>query len=142
MTRAHISKQLRDFVNQRAQGCCEYCLLNQTDADSPHQVDHLMPLKHSGQTVSENLALACQLCNRYKGSDLGAIDPASVRLVALFNPRVDNWTDHFELDGARIVGLTLAGRATVAVLRLNQEARLLDRITLIEAGRYPPSIKQ
>jgi HNH endonuclease len=38
-----------------------------------HQVDHLISLKHDGQTVSVNLALACLDYNRYKGSDLAVL---------------------------------------------------------------------
>ena len=139
MPRTHIPIELRRLVVERAHECCEYCLLHQDDAESPHQVDHLIAIEHSGQTISENLALACQLCNRYKGSDLATIDPAEGKIVPLFNPRTQIWSEHFELAGAQILGLTSTGRATVELLRLNDEARLLDRQALIDAGRYPLS---
>lgn len=137
MSRVYIPAELRHLVCERARWCCEYCLLHQDDADAPHQFDHLIALKHDGRTVSENLALACQLCNRYKGSDLAAIDPLTGAPAWLFNPRQQKWHEHFELVGARIIGLTPAGRATVEVLRLNAPSRLIDRQSLLDVGRYP-----
>lgn len=103
-----------------------------------HHIDHLIALKHGGETVFENLALACQLCNRYKGADFMAFDPQSRIAVPLFNPRLHLWKEHFTLRAERINGLTEVGRATVELLRLNSEARLMDRRLLIEAERYPP----
>lgn len=140
MARTPIPSALRRLVIERAQGRCEYCLLHQDDAEAPHQIDHLIALKHEGQTVSENLALACQLCNRHKGSDLAAIDPSDGQVVQLFNPRMQSWGEHFQLSGASIAGLTPSGRATVKRLRLNDESRLIDRQTLMETGRYPPHL--
>ena len=77
-------------------------------------------------------------CNQFKGSDLAAIDPVERVIVPLFNPRIQRWSNHFQLVGVRIVGLTPVGRATLALLRLNDEARLIDRQMLIEARLYPP----
>jgi len=139
MPRTPIPAAIRQLVIQRAHECCEYCRLHQDDADSTHQMDHLIAIKHGGLTVGENLALACQLCNRYKGPDLAAIDPVGGMIVPIFNPRTQNWSEYFTLAGATIIGLTPAGRATVELLRLNDAARLTDRQTLMTAGRYPPS---
>jgi hypothetical protein len=57
--------------------------------------------------------------------------------VPLFNPRMQNWDDHFELSGAQIIGRTAIGRATVSLLRLNDDERLSYRQSLIDAERYP-----
>jgi hypothetical protein len=138
MPRVYIPSAIRLEVIERADGQCEFCLLHQDDAETPHQIDHLIAIKHGGRTIAENLALACQLCNRHKGSDLTAIDPEGSAIVPLFNPRAQKWEDHFGLQGARIVGLTPSGRATVILLRLNGEDRLIDRNALAAAGRYPP----
>ena len=85
----------------------------------------------------ENLALSCAVCNRRKGSDIGAVDPQTGSLVPLFNPRTGRWADHFRLDGSHILGLTASGRATVDLLRLNAFERLTERDALIRLGRYP-----
>jgi len=59
--------ELRRQVVERAGHCCEYCLLPQELAASTPQVDHVIAEKHGGQTVIENLALSCTVCNRRKG---------------------------------------------------------------------------
>lgn len=138
MPRAYVPAAIRRFTVERAHQCCEYCLLHQDDAEAPHQIDHLISIKHGGQTITENLALACQLCNRYKGSDVTAIDPLYGEILPVFNPRTQTWNEHFDLVGARLVGLTATGRATVGLLRLNDAARLIDRQALIDVRRYPP----
>ena len=43
-----------------------------------HEIDHVIAEKHGGQTDKDNLALACTLFNKYKGSDLAFIDPERV----------------------------------------------------------------
>ena len=71
-------------VIRRAAERCEYCLLHQDDRPETHQVDHVIAIKHRGQTVSENLALACALCNNAKGSDIASIDPVTDMIAPLF----------------------------------------------------------
>ncbi len=136
---AHIPSALRDQVFKRAKQCCEYCLIHEDDVPESHEIDHLIARKHGGQAIAENLALACLPCNRYKGSDLTAIDPETQAVVPLFNPRVQVWTEHFRLVGAQIVGLTPTGRATESLLQFNLPVRLDNRRLLIEKGRYPPA---
>lgn len=137
MSPVTISASLRRLVIERAAGRCEYCLIHQAFSPYTHEVDHLIARKHGGQTVAGNLALACLPCNRRKGSDLTAIDPVSNEIVLLFNPRVQSWADHFALEGARVVGLTPTGRATVSLLALNAPIRLVERQALIAQGLYP-----
>jgi hypothetical protein len=55
-------------------------------------------------------------------------------VVLLFHPRKDQWGDHFSLEGARIVGLTPTGRATVWLLQMNSPGRIELRTTLMAAG--------
>jgi hypothetical protein len=138
MARVHIPNELRRLVTRRAAERCEYCLLHQDDRPEAHQVDHVIALKHGGQTVSENLALACALCNNAKGSDIASIDPMTREVALLYNPRAQRWQEHFQLVDLHIVGLTPTGRATAALMQLNDEQRLLDRQTLMAAGLYPP----
>jgi 5-methylcytosine-specific restriction endonuclease McrA len=129
--------ELRHEVSRRAGNRCEYCLLHQDFAASTHQVDHVIAEKHRGPTNSENLALSCTICNRRKGSDIGALDPETGQLVRVFSPRTQKWQEHFELKDARIVGLTPEGRATVELLHFNSYERLAERAELIQAGHFP-----
>jgi len=138
VSRVHIPAPTRRLVTERAQGCCEYCRVHQEDSPFAHPVDHLIALKHGGQTEAGNLALACLDCNRHKGSDLTAIDPADGAIVPLFNPRWQAWAEHFTLDGAKIIGASSTGRATASLLRLNEYPRLMQREALVKARRYPP----
>lgn len=131
MTVPWIPSSLRQLVIERARGRCEYCLIHQDASIYSHEVDHIIALKHGGQTIAENLALSCLPCNRHKGSDLATFDPQSNEIVPLFNPRRQVWSDHFQLDGLHIVGITPTGRATVFLLMLNSPTRLLNRQVLI-----------
>jgi len=42
----------------------------------------------------------------------------------LFNPRSDQWSDHFVIQGGHIIGLTPTGRATVRLLNMNAPRRV------------------
>lgn len=139
MTRIPIPSGLRRLVWHRAKDRCEYCLHHDQDTTGRHVIDHIIAVKHRGLTEAENLALACVACNLHKGSDIATVDPLSEQLVPLFNPRRQVWSDHFGLDGARIVGLTPVGRGTVDVLQMNEPNRLELRAELMQQGRYPRS---
>ncbi|HBJ86978.1 MAG TPA: HNH endonuclease [Verrucomicrobiales bacterium] len=132
-----IPARLRRLVFERATGLCEYCLIHQSDAHLTFPVDHIISRKHRGPTTAANLALSCLRCNVAKGTDLGSLVSRPRRLVRLYHPRQDRWSDHFRLSGARIVPLTEIGEATVRLLDLNSPQRLLLRRTLAKAGRYP-----
>jgi hypothetical protein len=132
------SAEHRRQIAERAHHCCEYCLIPEELAASTHQVDHVIAEKHGGQTTLENLALSCTVCNRRKGSDIGSLDPVSGTLVPLFHPRTQAWSEHFQLDGVHIIGLTAEGRTTVAFLQLNAVERLMERAAWMRTGRYPP----
>ena len=114
-----VSARLRHLVFNRANGICEYCLAHQFDAAFTFQVDHVVSRKQRGRTTAANLALACLRCNLAKGTDAGAYIGRPPRLVRLFHPRQDKWTDHFHLRGARIVADTDEAAATIQLLQLN-----------------------
>ena len=132
-----VPERIRRQVRERAQGRCEYCLIHEADMYYPHEADHVIAEKHGGATSLENLAWACFYCNRFKGSDLASVDPASQKVVFLFNPREQSWKRHFRLNGGRIEGITASGRATVTLLHLNHAERVAYRLGLIDIGRYP-----
>ena len=127
----YIPDGLRRQIIERAGQCCEYCLIHQRDSLYAHEVDHIIPIKHRGETTADNLCLACLECNRHKGSDFGSFDPETGQITALFHPRQQVWDDHFRLDAAHIGPLSPEGRVTVFVLNLNDEIRVRGRQALI-----------
>jgi 5-methylcytosine-specific restriction endonuclease McrA len=124
-----MDANLRAAVRERAIQRCEYC--HRSQGDSPliaFHVEHIIPRKHGGSDVLENLALACPDCNLHKGSDLTGIDPETNSVARLFDPRTQSWIAHFAWDGPRITGRTAIGRVTVRVLDLNSPSRLRLRL--------------
>ncbi|HSF32151.1 MAG TPA: HNH endonuclease signature motif containing protein [Candidatus Tectomicrobia bacterium] len=131
---ANQSRKLRDFVEARADGCCEYCRRYQDMiGETFFEVEHIVPRARGGLTAPHNLAFACRRCNLLKGNATEAVDRRTGRLVPLYNPRRDRWSDHFRRsrDQLRIYGRTATGHATVALLRLKsadeQRARQIQR---------------
>ncbi|MGB3203467.1 MAG: HNH endonuclease signature motif containing protein [Crinalium sp.] len=137
MARPYLSPELRNLVAKRADYLCEYCLMLATDRPSGCQVDHIISLKHGGDTTAENLAYACLFCNLNKGSDLGSIIWRTGELVRFFNPRRDRWGEHFRLEGAMIQPLTDIGEVTARIFQFNSSDRLIERQVLIEVNSYP-----
>jgi hypothetical protein len=115
-------------------------LLPEAQAFFPHEPDHVIAAKHGGESIIDNLALACFDCNRFKGSDIASIDPESHKLTHLFNPRTQEWSEHFSIAGGIIKPLTAIGRVTASLLRLNLESRVEVRQILASVGRYPPTL--
>jgi hypothetical protein len=95
-----------------------------------------VPRQHGGESHRQNLAWACLRCNRYKGPNVGSFDPETGVLVPLFNPRTQNWADHFAREGATIQPRTAEGRVTVTILRLNDADRVAERQRLMVTGLY------
>jgi hypothetical protein len=110
--------------------------VHEEDAAFPHEVDHVISRQHGGQHNKDNLAYACMLCNRLKGTNLSSLDRAGA-LVRLYNPRSDVWRDHFRLDGAVIQPLTTEAEATARLLRFNLAERVRERAVFQKLGRYP-----
>jgi hypothetical protein len=127
---SYISSEIRQLVINRAASQCEYCQTPQAVAFFAFEMEHIIAEKHGGETVLENLALACPYCNRAKGSDLGSIDPISGVLTPFFHPRQQIWEEHFCFVGREIVPLTAHGRVTVKILQLNHPERLAQRLWL------------
>lgn len=132
-----ISAALRREVRKRAERRCEYCFMPDSEPLFPHEPDHIIATKHRGTTTKNNLAYACFDCNRAKGSDLASLDPETGALTALYNPRTQQWTDHFQFNGPVIEPLTPEGRVTGALLKLNLAVRVTIRDNLMREGRYP-----
>lgn len=132
-----IPATLRTLVARRASYRCEYCRSSEADSVNAFEVDHVFPIKHGGPTSLENLAYTCIICNRQKGSDMATSEYPSRQFVPLFNPRIDNWEEHFGLEDGVIIAKTDIGAATIKVLDLNQVERIIERRLQILSGSYP-----
>lgn len=104
------------------------------------EVEHIVPLAAGGTDAEENLWLACRNCNGFKHSKTHATDPLTNLETRIFNPRKQDWAEHFEFnpERAEIIGKTPCGRATVVALRLNYEQAVKARTLWVSVGFYPP----
>lgn len=133
----YVSAELRRIVATRAKFRCEYCLMPEIAAMVKFQVEHIISLKHGGSTTSENLAFACPICNSEKGTDIGTLLEDEDTLIRFFNPRKQEWSEHFFIDHGQILSKTEIGAATVKILQFNRLERMLERLELAGAGFYP-----
>jgi hypothetical protein len=131
--------RLYHLVAERAGHRCEYCLAFEKLSNSLFEVEHIRPRHTGGSDDESNLALSCRACNGSKGTAITAFDPLSGRIVRLFHPRTDPWSEHFDLDldNAVISGRTDSGRATVARLHMNDSQPLAARYLWIRLFAFP-----
>ena len=136
---SYIPKQLRREVTERANNCCEYCRLSRDDYAYPFHIEHITSQKHEGETETDNLALSCPTCNTNKGSDIASNDPITGEITRLFNPRTQEWDEHFHInfDSATIEALTAEGRVTIRLLKMNSQELVSLRKVLIKLKHYP-----
>jgi len=132
-----ISRKLRNSVIRRAKNRCEYCGLSQEGQEATFHIDHIIPVSVGGESVLDNLALACVSCSLRKAAREKAVDPVSGDEVSIYNPVKDIWDDHFYWDGFYLVGLTAIGRATVDALQMNRSLIIAIRREEFGLGRHP-----
>ena len=139
---AYISVELQRQIRSRFANCCVYCRTAESLIVTTFEFEHIVPLSKGGETTFENLCLACPSCNRYKATRQTATDPTTQEEVELFHPQKQSWTNHFEWneEATEIVGLTLIGRATVVVLKMNRPQLLRVRQMWVKMGEHPPAI--
>ena len=133
-------RKLRPAIAAAANHRCGYCQTQEVVSGVPLTVEHIVPTLQGGTYEEENLWLSCRLCNEAKGAQTQKADPQTGQLILLFNPRTQQWTDHFTWseDGVIILGLTPDGRATILALDLNSEFRMRSRALWVEIGKHPP----
>ncbi len=132
---SNISAFLRKLVVRRAENRCEYCRLSQKGQEATFHIDHIFPVASGGETVAENLALACVSCSLRKGAKETVIDPETKKEVPIFHPRKETWKEHFDWNSVKIIGITETGRATVKALNFNRPLILAIREEEILLGR-------
>jgi len=140
-----ISNETQQYVRQRADFLCEYCHSPEFLSTAPLTIDHILPKSLGGSDNSDNLALACRHCNGYRYNFVTGIDPQTEEAITLFNPRQQQWFEHFlwTADGLKIMGVTSVGRATCKRLDLNDERRpdkfiQASRRLWVMGGWHPP----
>lgn len=101
-------------------------------------VEHIVPRSLGGQSELDNLAWSCPGCNLHKAGRVGFPDPITGQRVALFNPRDEAWSDHFEWREFEIVPLSPSGRATCLALDVNSYRRICIRQAEAIFGLFPP----
>jgi hypothetical protein len=126
-------------VAERAEHRCEYCRAPEAIFNLSFEVEHIVPSSRGGPDDPANLALSCRACNLYKGDRTAGSDEESGAGISLFNPRMDDWGKHFEVDRATgaIRGLSALGRATISALQMNRPVQLAARLQWMRLSIYP-----
>lgn len=141
-----INEETKRAVRERATYLCEYCHSSERLSASRFTIDHIKPRSLGGSDDLENLALACRRCNERRYNFVASIDPESQETVPIFNPRFQEWDEHFIWtdNGILIEGTTPIGRATCIRLDLNdtrypeEDSIRETRRFWIKTGLHPP----
>jgi HNH endonuclease len=138
--KTYIPINIQRIIRELSHDYCEYCMLPSNFSTDFFHYEHIIPISLSGETILENLARSCGLCNNNKRDKISHIDPLSQQVVRLYHPRQDIWTDHFQWsdDDLHLVGLTSVGRATIELLKLNRINATNLRKLLKMADLHPP----
>lgn len=133
-----LPDSIRQQVRERAGRRCEYCLkLDNNGIDLyEHHVDHIRPIVHGDLSELDNLAWACFQCNSAKSGQIASYDPKTDELTLLFNPRTQNWNQHFRFNSAEIIRITPVGRVTLRILQMNDPAQIDLRQAMMRAKRW------
>lgn len=140
MGRKRVSKKDRKTITEQAHGCCEYCQSLEEFATQDFAIEHVKPISEGGKHDMENLALACHGCNWHKYNKTEGFDSVTSKYFPLFNPRKQNWLEHFAWsnDFLKIIGLTPVGRATIDTLYLNRQKLQNRRRLCYSVKLHPP----
>ncbi|MEQ9481641.1 HNH endonuclease [Coleofasciculus sp. F4-SAH-05] len=141
-----VNETVRQQVRERAKGLCEYCHSPEQICTTRFTIDHILPRSLNGSDHLNNLAFACRRCNERRYNFVAGYDHITETIVSLFNPRQQQWSDHFiwSADGKEILGTTPIGRATCDRLDLNdtrypeEESIRSARELWKRVGLHPP----
>ena len=139
---AYVPADLKRRVREHFFECCAYCRTAERLTVAIFECEHILPRSAGGETVFENLCLACPTCNRYKSSRTEAMDPGTQNSVSLFHPQREEWAHHFSWsEGATVIDAgTATGRATIAALRMNRTQLIRVRRMWVAMGEHPPEL--
>lgn len=132
-----IPVHFRLLVADRANYRCEYCHVPELFLATTFHIDHIFSQRHGGKTILENLAFCCPHCNQNKGTDVAMfVDDGLEETIRFFNPRRDNWNDHFEIKDGIIAPKTKIAEVTIRTLDFNLPERVMLRRELIRGGHF------
>ena len=136
---ARVPNRLALQVAARANYRCEYCRTPRSITAQTFHTDHIIPAVRTGETTLSNLSFACPHCNLHKQDHVEATDPRTNRATRLFNPRIDQWDEHFRwgVHCERLIGRTIIGRATIMALDLNNQILMRARVMWARLGLIP-----
>lgn len=103
-------------------------------------IDHILPKTLGGSKEIDHLALTCPWCNSRKWCGTQGADPETGEENVFFNPRQEEWFEHFQWDAdsiGELRGVTPTGRATVIGLKLNDPVFVALRSVLFSRGLFP-----
>ena len=138
----YVPVKLQRQVRAHFANCCAYCRTAEALTAAIFEFEHIIPHSAGGETVFENLCLACPTCNRYKAQRQMSPDPATEQIVPLFHPHRQVWTECFTWseDATEIIGLTPVGRATAFALKMNRPQLTRVRRMWVTLGEHPPKL--
>jgi HNH endonuclease len=145
---AYISVELQKQIRDKFANCCAYCLTAEFLTATTFEFEHIIPRSSGGETVVENLCLACPSCNRYKAVRVASlkenrqnvIDRVNEQTIPFFHPQFQAWSEHFSWneDASEIVGVTDVGRVTIEALKMNRSQLVRVRKMWVVLGEHPP----
>ena len=140
MAETYIPVAVQRLILSESKGFCEYCWSSSRFSPSSFHFDHILPVSKDGQSIFDNIARSCAGCNGLKQDKIESFDPLTRQSYRLYNPRKDNWSEHFEwsANGLIIEGITGIGRATVELLQVNRLGNTNLRELLKTVGLHPP----
>ena len=97
---------------------CAYCTTSEKELHKDFQIDHYLPQSKYPELANDylNLIWSCQECNNSKD------DYDSNATKKIFRPDKYDYSEHFELDGDKLIGKTPdVGFPTVILLNLNSK---------------------
>jgi hypothetical protein len=127
-------------IRLRFESACAYCHTSEFLTATTFEYEHITPVSAGGETIFENLCLACPTCNRFKADRVQAWDVVSQADAELFHPQQNRWRDHFIWNEGytELIGITSVGRATISLLKMNRPALIRLRAMWVVMDEHPP----
>jgi hypothetical protein len=77
-----------------------------------------------GHNNRRSTAMGRDRCNLHKADRISVTSSVNGDVIPLFNPRLDDWSNHFEWDDYTLVSKSEIGRVTIQALDLNHDRRI------------------